>query len=238
VPGAVALIPARAGSVRVPGKNVRPLAGHPLLAYSIAAARESGLFDAVVVSTDSEETAEIARAYGAEARLRPAEIAGATSPDIDWVEHVLAGSAYELFSILRPTSPFRRGATIARAWEAFHAVPDADSLRAVRAVREHPGKMWVRDGELMRPLLPQPADEVPTHSRQTAALPEVFVQDSSLELARTAIVARREIAGDRVVPFFCEGHEGFSIDYPDDWEQAERIAASEPAALPPVEVHA
>ena len=235
---AVALVPARAGSVRVPGKNVRPLAGHPLLAYSIAAARESGLFEAVVVSTDSEETAGIARAYGAEVRMRPAAMAAATSPDIEWVRHVLEGTSYEVFSILRPTSPFRRGATIRRAWERFAAVPEADSLRAVRPVREHPGKMWIVEGDLMRPLLPQTPGEVPTHSRQTAALPAVHVQDSSLEIARTRIVAGGEIAGERVVPFLCEGHEGFSIDYPDDWEQAERLAAEDPSLLPPVGVHA
>ena len=234
--GAVALIPARAGSVRVPGKNVKPLAGHPLIAYSIAAARESGLFGAILVSTDSEEIAEVARRYGAEVPgLRPAELAGSGSSDIEWVRHVLDGRDDELFSILRPTSPFRRGATIRRAWDAFHAVPGADSLRAVRRVREHPGKMWVLRGELMEPLLPQTPGEVPTHSRQTAVLPEVYVQDSSLELARTAIVARGEIAGDRVVPFFCEGVEGLSIDYPDEFEQAERLAAADPSLLPPIE---
>lgn len=236
MPSVVALVPARAGSVRVPGKNVRPLAGHPLLAYSIAAARESGLFDAVLVSTESEEVAAVARRYGAEIPgLRPAEMAGATSPDIDWVEHVLAGSSYDAFSILRPTSPFRRGATIRRAWERFTSV-EADSLRAVRPVREHPGKMWRIEGDLIVPLLPQPEAEIPTHSRQTASLPEVYVQDSSLEIAWTRIVADREIAGERVVPFFCEGAEGFSIDYPDDWEAAERLAAADPALLPPVEV--
>ena len=235
----VALIPARAGSVRVPGKNVRELAGHPLLAYSIAAARESGLFDAILVSTDSEQTAEIARRYGAEVPgLRPPELAGATSPDIDWVAHVLAGTEFDAFSILRPTSPFRRGATIRRAWEAFTAVPGADSLRAVRPVREHPGKMWVVEGELMRPLLAQPEGEVPTHSRQTAALPAVHVQDSSLEIAWTRIVADREIAGRRVVPFHPAGAEGFSIDYPDDWERAERLAAADPELLAPVAVKA
>jgi len=233
----VALIPARAGSVRVPGKNVRPLAGHPLLAYSIAAARESELFDAILVSTDAEETAEVARAYGAEVPgLRPAEMAGPRSPDIEWIRHVLAGGDAEFFSILRPTSPFRRGATIRRAWDAFRAVAGADSVRAVRPVREHPGKMWVLEGELMRPLTAQTPGEVPTHSRQTAALPPVWVQDSSLEIARTAIVARGEIAGDRVVPFRPEGAEGFSIDYPDDWEAAERIAAEQPSALPPLTV--
>lgn len=233
----VALIPARAGSVRVPGKNVRPLAGHPLLAWSIASARESGLFDAIVVSTESEATAEIARRYGAQVPgLRPPEIAAATSPDIEWVSHVLAGTAYDAFSILRPTSPFRRGATIRRAWERLIEVPDADSIRAVRRVREHPGKMWVREGPLMRPLLAQPEGEVPSHSRQTAALPEVWVQDSSLEIAWTRIVADGEIAGRRVVPFETVGAEGFSIDYPDDWEAAERIAAQDPSLLPPIEV--
>ncbi len=234
MPSVVALIPARAGSIRVPGKNVRELAGHPLLAYSIAAARESGLFDAVLVSTDSEQTAELARHYGAEVPgLRPPELAGSTSPDIDWIEHTLRGTSYDAFSILRPTSPFRRGATIRRAWEAFTAVRDADSLRAVRPAREHPGKMWVLEGGLMAPLLPQPEGEIATHSRQTAALPAVHVQDSSLEIAWTRIVAQREIAGQRVVPFLTEGAEGFSIDYPEDWEAAERLAAAQPESLPP-----
>ncbi len=229
---AVALVPARAGSVRVPGKNVAPLAGHPLLAYSIAAARESGRFEAVVVSTDSEEIADLARRYGAEVVMRPAEMGTATSPDIDWVRHALDGSAYEVFSILCPTSPFRRGATIERAWQRFGE--HCDSIRAVRRVREHPGKMWVRDGEYIRPLLPQPDGEIPTHSRQTAALPEVWVQDSSLEIAWARIVADGEIAGRRVVPFVPEGVEGLSIDYPEDLEEAERIAAADPSLLPPV----
>ena len=241
-PSVVALIPARAGSVRVPGKNVRELAGHPLLAYSIAAARESGLFAAIVVSTDSEPIAAVAHRYGAEVPgLRPAEMAGATSPDIEWVAHTLAElpAAYDAFSILRPTSPFRRGATIQRAWQRFAAVPGADSLRAVRPVREHPGKMWRIDGELMTPLLDQPppgAGDVPTHSRQTAALERVYVQDSSLEIAWTRIVADGEIAGRRVVPFFTEGAEGFAIDYPEDWEAAQRMAAEDPGLLPAVEV--
>lgn len=219
----------------MPGKNIRPLAGHPLMAWSIAAAKESGLFDAIVVSTDSEEAAEIGRRYGAEVPgLRPAEMAGSTSPDIEWVRHALDGTAHDAFSILRPTSPFRRGATIRRAWDALNAVPDADSVRAVKPVREHPGKMWVLDGATMRPLLPQTAGEVPTHSRQTAALPEVYVQDSSLEIAWTRIVADGEIAGRTVVPFHPEGHEGFSIDYPDDMERAEQLAADDPSLLPEI----
>ena len=234
--GAVALVPARGGSVRVPGKNVAPLAGHPLIAYSIAAARESGRFAAIVVSTDSEEIANVARRYGAEVIMRPPEMATATSSDIEWVRHALDGTDFQIFSILRPTSPFRRGVTINRAWERFGE--HCSSVRAVRKVREHPGKMWVRDGEYIRPLLPQTPGETPTHSRQTAALPEVWVQDSSLEIAWTRIVADGEIAGPDVVPFFPEGHEGFSIDYPDELAEAERLAAAEPELLPRIEVTA
>ena len=239
MPSAVALVPARAGSTRVPGKNVAPLAGHPLIAYTIAAARQSRLFAAVVVSTDSEEIATVARRYGAEVPgLRPTAIAGATSPDIEWVRHVLDGTDWRVFSLLRPTSPFRTAATIRRAWDAFMAVPEADSLRAVRPVREHPGKMWRVTGELMEPFLPQTPGEVPTHSRQTAALEPLYVQDSSLEIAWTRIVADGEIAGRRVVPFVCEGHEGLSIDYPDDLAAAEALAAADPSLLPRVEVTA
>jgi N-acylneuraminate cytidylyltransferase len=237
VPRAVALIPARAGSERVPGKNVRPLAGHPLLAYSIAAARESGLFEQVVVSTDSEEIATVARDYGAEVpELRPAELATATSPDIEWVRHMLGVLPdYDLFSLLRPTSPFRGAPTIRRAWDVFVPLnPPADSIRAVELCRQHPGKMWVLDGEVMHPLLEQAPGEVPTHSRQYQSLPEVYVQNSSLEIAWTRITADGEIAGARVLPFFTEGHEGLTIDYEDDWDLAEQLVASGSAVLPEV----
>jgi CMP-N,N'-diacetyllegionaminic acid synthase len=236
VPSAVALVPARAGSQRVPGKNIAPLAGHPLIAYSIVAAQQSGLFDAVIVSTDSGEIASVAERYGALVpRLRPTEMAGSTSPDIQWVQLALEGRDEDLFSILRPTSPFRTAATIRRAWEQLHAVPGADSIRAVRKVREHPGKMWRIEGDVMVPFMSQTPGDVPTHSRQTAALPEVFVQDSSLEIAWTRIAAQGEIAGRTVVPFLTEGFEGLSIDYPDELEAARRLAETNPELLPPIE---
>jgi len=240
--GAVALIPARAGSTRVPGKNVRELDGHPLIAYSIAAARESGAFEAVVVSTDSGEIAEVAERYGAEVpSLRPAELAGSTSPDIQWVQHVLdelsaAGRDFDVFSILRPTSPFRTAATIQRAFEVFDAAGErCDSLRAVRLCQEHPGKMWTIDGELMQPLLEQSGEGVPTHSRQYQDLPTVYVQDSSLEIAWSSVARAGSIAGDRIVPFLSEGYEGFSIDYPADWQEAEQAIADGTAELPSLE---
>lgn len=242
MPSAVALVPARGGSQRVPGKNVRELAGHPLIAYSIAAARASGLFDSVIVSTDSEEIAEVASRYGAEVPgLRPTEIASSTSPDIEWVRHVLSGLATEerqpeLFSILRPTSPFRGAATIRRAHDELLGRPAADSIRAVELCKQHPGKMWTIDGELMRALLPQSSEGVPTHSRQYHDLPEVYVQNSSLEIAWTRAVTELDsIAGDVVAPFFTDEAEGFTIDYPTDWSEAERLVAEGEAELPAID---
>ena len=239
---AVALIPARAGSKRVPHKNVAPLAGHPLLAYSIASARASGVFDAVIVSTDADHYAGIARHYGAEVpALRPASLATDTSPDIEWVEHMLdelaaRGRQYDAFSILRPTSPFRRPDTIQRAWTTFLADPGADSLRAVEKCQQHPGKMWVRRGNRLLPLLPFGPEEQPWHSSQYPSLPVVFVQNASLEIAWVRTVRETHtIAGVSILPFLTEGFEGFDVNHPRDWDLAERLVARGEAVLPRIE---
>jgi CMP-N,N'-diacetyllegionaminic acid synthase len=240
---AVALIPARQGSKRVPGKNVRLLGGHPMLAYTVAAARASGVFEAVIVSTESEEIARVARHYGAEVPfLRPEAFAGDTSPDIEWVEHTLAtlassGRPYDCFSLLRPTSPFRTAATLRRAMSLFLAQHGVDSLRAVEKCAQHPGKMWVVRGERMFPLLPFGPAEQPWHSTPYQALPLVYVQNASLEIAWTSVVRdRRTIAGDVVVPFLTEGHEGFDINDPVDWLMAERLLADGAVTLEPIAV--
>ena len=220
-PSIIALIPARSGSKRVRDKNVRRLRDHPVMAYTIAAARESGIFDGLVVSTDSERYADIARHYGAEVPfLRPPEYATSGSPDIEWVEFTLkklseGGRRYDCFGILRPTSPFRRADTIRRAWQEFLAEVGVDSLRAAEKVRQHPGKMWVVRGRRMLPLLPLTPSELPWHSSQTAVLPEVFVQNASLEIARTRVAFEgRTIAGWVVMPFFTDDLEGFDINVP------------------------
>lgn len=238
----MALIPARSGSKRVAGKNVRPLAGHPLLAYTISAALESGVFTDVVVSTDSEAYAEIARHYGAEAPfLRPPELAGDLSPDVEWVRHALgvlreSGREYEWFSILRPTSPFRLPETIQRAWRAFSAESRAvDSLRAVELCGQHPGKMWVIRGGRMHPLLPLGPEDRPWHSSQYQALPEVHVQNASLEIAWCRVaVEGGTIAGEVIMPFLTRGTEGFDVNRHDDWRRAEDLVLRGEATLPPV----
>jgi CMP-N,N'-diacetyllegionaminic acid synthase len=242
MPSAVALIPARHGSKRVPGKNIRLLNGHPMLAYTIAPALQSRVFDTVIVSTDSEETAAIARHYGAEVPLlRPVAFATDTSPDVEWVEYTLRelaqrGRRWDAFSLLRPTSPFRTADTIRRAWELFTSEPGVDSLRAVELCAQHPGKMWVVEGRRMRPLLEQPEPRTqPWHSTPYQALPRVYIQNASLEIAWTRIVLeKRTIAGDVLVPFITERYEGFDINDPHDWMIAERLLADGVVSLPPV----
>ena len=237
LPRAVAFVPARSGSERVPGKNVRPLAGHPLLAYAIETAQQSGVFERVVVSTDSEETADVARWYGADVPfLRPAEYATATSPDVEWLLDTLArlDEEYELCAIVRATNPFRGPETVRRGMQQLLETPEADSLRAVQLVKQHPGKTWVLDDDrrTMRPLLDQSHLEVAWHAGQYPALPEVYIQNSALEIMRTqAVLDTRTREGRVVAPFFTRGYEGLNVDDEEDWERAERLVAAGEATL-------
>jgi CMP-N,N'-diacetyllegionaminic acid synthase len=240
-PSAVAFVPARSGSERVRNKNIRPLAGHPLLAYAIETARRSDCFERVVVSTDSDEIAAVARWYGADVPfLRPPEYATSTSPDIEWLAYTLEQleERYDLFALIRATNPFRGPDVVRRGLAQLVATPEADSIRAVELVKQHPGKMWLlsADGRTMLPLLDQSDLDVAWHAGQYQALPEVYVQNSALEIAWTRVVTEsgtRE--GEVLAPFLTQGLEGFNVDDEDDWERAERLVASGEATLPPID---
>ena len=226
---AVAFVPARSGSERVPHKNIRPLAGHPLLAYAIETALQSGAFERVVVSTDSEEIADVARWYGADVPfLRPPEYATATSPDVEWLAYTLEhlDDRFDLFALVRATNPFRGPDAVRRGLEQLLATPEADSLRAVELVKQHPGKMWrlAEDGRTMQPILDQSHLDVAWHAGQYQALPQVYVQNSALEIAWTRVVPQTGTREGLVLaPFLTQGLEGFNVDDEEDWERAERL---------------
>jgi CMP-N,N'-diacetyllegionaminic acid synthase len=235
----VAFIPARSGSKRIPNKNVKIIAGHPLLAYTIRSAIESNVFDAVICATDDEVYANVARHYGAEVPfLRPTEISSDQSPDVEWVVWMLRqlkniDRNYDIFSILRPTSPFRLPTTIERAWHLFCGEPMADSLRAVEKCKQHPGKMWVLNGRRLLPLMPLDYKGTPWHSCQYSVLPQIYVQNASLEIAWSRVpLEQNTIAGNVVIPFISEGLEGFDINDPEDWLIAEKYLELGDALLP------
>ena len=208
------------------------------MAYTIAAAQASSVFESIWVCADHWYLLNIGVLAGVKTYQR-SEV-GDDQPDVVWVQEVLrAVPRPESFAILRPTSPFRTAETIRRAFREFQIADGThDSLRAVSPATENPYKMWTWEGAgyPMKPLLSgTTADGVPLHSAPSQAAPKVWLQDSSLEMAYTRNVeAHGSIAGRKVIPFFSRGWEGFSIDTEADWERAAAYAAAHPEALPPI----
>lgn len=237
----LAMIPARSGSKRIKDKNITEIKGHPLIAYSIASARQSKVFEDIICATDNELYAKIANQYGASVpKLRPKEISGDQSPDFEWVKFMLSvmldlGKHYDAFAILRPTSPFRSAKGIQSAWLTLSQDTGADSIRAVELCSQHPGKMWSISGKRMAPILPYKNDETPWHSCQYPSLPKIYIQNASLEIAWTDVVERTfSISGHQIIPFVTEEYEGFDINYPEDISVALELISSGKAFLPKV----
>ena len=163
----LAIIPARSGSKSIPHKNIRSLSGKPLLAYSIEHAIKSEMINRVIVSTDSEQYAEIARSFGAETPfLRPKEISEDNSNDRDFFIHALTwfkeneNYVPDICVHLRPTHPVRKIQDIDEMIKLLISNPDADSVRSVvRNDTYTPYKMWFlkKDNEL-KPLMTQYRD--------------------------------------------------------------------------------
>ncbi len=234
----VALIPARSGSKRVPNKNIKPINNHPLIAYTIQSAIQSELFDSIVCATDNQEYANIAKYYGAEVPfLRSESISDDQSPDIDWVEWIIdklegINLNFDIFSILRPTCPFRSSKIIKNAMEIFIS-DNADSLRAVQKCKEHPGKMWEIQGKRMKPIFDKTIDDTPWHSSQYAALPEIYTQNASLEIAWVSSMRKhKSISGKEVIPYLSMNLEGFDINTFEDWTLMEIYSKKDPSLLP------
>ena len=233
------LITARSGSKGIKDKNIIDYNGHPLIYWSIKISKDCDYIQKTFVSTDSEKYANIARHYGAEIPfLRPKEISSDKSPDIEWVNWTLKnlssnGYDFDAFCILRPTSPFRQISTLHRAINLFDKNKKIHSLRAVQRSSEHPGKMWVLRNSQLLPLMPFSINETPWHSCQTAALPEIYVQNASLEICWTKTVYEmNSISGDIIMPFLTEKYEGFDINTQDDLILAKHFSIENKTLLP------
>lgn len=225
----IAIIPARSGSKSIPHKNIRSLSGKPLLAYSIEHAIKSEMINRVIVSTDSEQYAEIARSFGAETPfLRPKEISEDNSNDRDFFIHALTwlkeNENYEpdICVHLRPTHPVRKIQDIDEMIKLLISNPDADSVRSVvRNDTYTPYKMWFlkKDNEL-KPLMTNTG--ITEHYNQPRQeLPATYFQNASVDVIRTsAILEKNSLSGDKILGYVMD--EEFDIDNEKEFERAQQ----------------
>ncbi|HEX2872428.1 MAG TPA: acylneuraminate cytidylyltransferase family protein [Polyangiaceae bacterium] len=220
-PDVVALIPARGGSKSVPRKNLLPVAGKPLIAYSILHAQACPSITRIIVSTDDDEIAQVARSFGAEVPFkRPAEAASDTATDFQVFHHALTWLSQhesyvpELVVHLRPTGPVREVALIERAVQLMLDNPEADALRSVGTAEQTPYKMWRIEDSFLRPLIELPGYPE-AHSMPRQKLPVAYWQNGYVDIVRPrTIVELESMTGQVVLPFVVEGkiHE---LDYVD-----------------------
>ena len=212
----LALIPARGGSKGLPRKNVLEVGGKPLIAWTIEAGLASAYVDAVVVTTDDREIADIARAYGAEVPfLRPAELASDTSPSIDAVLHALdtlaaAGRDFDYLVLLEPTSPLRARGDIDRAVELLVANETyADAIVSVGEVHmEHPSIVKrIVDGRLVS-YIPECAGATRRQDLDRAYFPYGVVYLSKVSSLRET----KSFYPDRTMPMLIERWQNYEVD--------------------------
>ncbi len=224
-PEVLALIPARGGSKGIPRKNIRDFAGAPLIAYSIAAGLQAQHVTRVIVSTDDEEIATIAREWGAETPfLRPAELAQDDTTDLPVFQQALTWLAeHEAYTPdfvvqLRPTSPVRPVGLIDEAIELMLTNPQADCVRGVVPSGQNPFKMWQiePDSRQLRPLLNLPGMQEP-YNAPRQELPKTYWQTGHVDVIRTStILEKGSLTGDVILPVLIDPRYTVDIDTPAD----------------------
>lgn len=220
------LIPARAGSKGIPGKNVRLLAGRPLIGYTIDAARQSKEIDRVILSTESEDIAEVGRQLGAEVPfLRPADLAQDDTPMLPVVEHAVAalereGWTPDIIVLLQPTSPLRRPEHISRAMTLLRETRADSVVSVVRVPTElSPDYVMKIVDDRLEPFLSEGARVT---RRQDAR--KAYSRDGTVyAFWRETLRKHRSIYGADCRPLEIPRPESVTLDTQDDWEEAERL---------------
>lgn len=214
----LAIIPARSGSKSVSDKNIRLFQGKPLLAHSIEQALRARTINRVIVSTDSEIYADIAREYGAEVPfLRPIELADDLSTDLDVFRHALQwlnkdeGAVPDICVHLRPTYPLRQVADIDAVARVLIDSPNFDSVRSIASTIETPFKMWLRDESgMLEPVCSYP-NIFEAHSAPRQNLPKVFMQNAAIDAVRSAVILEQNsMAGQKIFGYIMKNN--FDID--------------------------
>jgi CMP-N,N'-diacetyllegionaminic acid synthase len=225
-PNIVGIIPARGGSKGVPKKNIRTVGGYPMIAYSIIAGQLVENIDRCIISTDSQEIADIAKTFSADVPfLRPKEYASDTSKDIEFFQHAIEwfqeneGYIPEYWVQLRPTTPLREPETIQKAINTITNHPEATSLVSIHEFHENPGKMFgLQDGYLhgLCPLDPRP--EYFTLPRQEFA--PAYFGNGSVDIVKSSTIANyKSCYGPRMLGF--EATDTGEIDVEEDFKKVE-----------------
>jgi len=222
----IAIIPARSGSKGLPGKNIKLLAGRPLIAYSIMAARLARNIDRVIVSTDSPRYADIARQFGADVPfLRPVEISGDSSTDYEFIEHFLKWLQQndecqpEFMVHLRPTTPLREIHYIEAAVELMKKKQQATALRSVHEMPESAYKMFETEGEFLKQVGSASYD-LDSANLPRQAYPKTYKANGYVDVLRTSFVTKnRKLHGNRVLAFITD--RIIEIDTQEDFEYLE-----------------
>jgi YrbI family 3-deoxy-D-manno-octulosonate 8-phosphate phosphatase len=228
----LALIPARGGSKGIPRKNIRDFAGYPLIVWSIAAGLQAHTVNRVIVSTDDNEIAGVARKYGAETPfLRPPELAHDRTTDLPVFEHALKwledieGYKPDIVVQLRPTSPVRSKDCVDSAVRILIENADADCVRGVIPAGQNPHKMWRFNGydKPMKPLLEVEGIAEP-YNAPRQILPPVYWQTGHIDVIRTSTITRKHsLTGNMIYPLVIDPRYTVDIDTPADWAKYESL---------------
>jgi len=226
------VVTARGGSKGIPGKNLKLLAGRPLVAYTIESARSSGVFDRIVMSTDDPAIADTAKALDCEVPfLRPSELAGDDTPHLAVMQHAVGWlrehDRYEpdAVMILQPTSPLRRAADIRAAVDLIVATA-ADSVVSVSPIPAHYNPMRaLRLDDRGRATLFVNGNPVRTRINRRQDMPPAWTMNGAIYLFRTRLLFAREptLYGDDTAAYVMPSDLGLSIDDPEDWSAVERV---------------
>jgi CMP-N-acetylneuraminic acid synthetase len=236
-PTVLGVVTARAGSKGIPGKNTRTLAGKPLIAYTIESALASGVFDRLILSTDDEEAARIARDLGCEVPfLRPAALSADDTPHLPVMQHAVEWMRdeqqyqAEWVMILMPTSPLRQPAHIVES-VALAVRSGADSVVSVDAMPAHfhPMRAVTVDEHGWARLMvgDRPVKERPVRRQD---MPKAWVFNGAIYLFRASLLAgpAPSLYGDRVAAYVMPPPSGSNIDDPEDWANVERLLSRLP----------
>lgn len=228
----IGIILARGGSKGVPGKNIKLLAGKPLIAWTIIEAKKSRYINRLILTTDDSVIADIAKQYGCEVPfMRPKELAEDLTPDLPVLQHALERLKEEhyipdVIVHLRPTAPLRRAEDIDKGIEIMMNNEDADSVRSVTQAPKHPLKMWfLKDGKLEPVIKNNKLPEAYNLPRQiiNKEMP-VFMQNNSIDIIRAkTILEKNSMTGNNIYGFEMPEKRSADIDTPDDFKKVGQL---------------